>query len=228
MWEESLPRIFSSQPFSERLYAEMKQHHRWLGIVFYYSESLPRPLRVLALSTKIVLMLFVQALTYDFTSPDDGSCGLMKTQVSCLREKSLLDSEQSKCAWQGGSCSFVEPSENFKVVLYVAVFAALVSTPIEYVLNKIIRNFLAKPLKTLKVAAGDTQNIELILEITNGALNTESPEVLERFDRLSQAIQGFRMTLSPENCSDFDGSMRYLFLFKSCNTMSLFDSAMGA
>ena len=131
----------------------------------------------------------------------------MKTQVSCLQEKSLLDTEQSKCAWRNGSCSFVEPSENFKVVLYVAVFAALISTPIEYVLNKIIRNFLAKPLKSLKVAAADTQNADQILEITNGALNSESPEVLEQFDRLSQAVQGFRMTLSPENCRDFDGSI---------------------
>ena len=44
MWEDSLPKVFSSRPFSERLYSELKHHHRWLGIIFYYSETLSRPL----------------------------------------------------------------------------------------------------------------------------------------------------------------------------------------
>ena len=211
IWEESLPRIFSSQPFSERLYAEMKQHHRWLGIVFYYSESLPRPLRVLALSTKIILMLFVQSLTYDFTSPDDGSCGLMKTQFDCLQQKSPFATGQSECAWQDGLCSFVQPSDNFKIILYVAIFSTLISTPIEYMLNKIIRVVLARPLKTSKVAADINQNSDHTLEITNGALSTESPEVLERFDRLSQAIQDYRQRLTPEKCSEFDGKLSILW-----------------
>jgi hypothetical protein len=51
-----------------------KSVHRWLGIVFYYSPEFPRAMRVLSLFSSIVIMLFVQSVTYNIADPDDGSC----------------------------------------------------------------------------------------------------------------------------------------------------------
>ena len=214
MWEDSLPKVFSSRPFSERLYSEIKHHHRWLGIIFYYSETFSRSLRVLAISTKIILMLFVQALTYDFTSPDDGSCGSMKNRIDCLQQKSPFATGQSKCVWQdssssSSSCSFVQPSDNFKIILYVAIFSTLISTPIEYVLNSII----------LLVLAADVDDHNSIIDPTipemnnNDVLSIDSPKVLEQMANLTHAIQVHRQRLSPELCSDFDGMYNALYIY---------------
>eukprot|EP01037_Dinobryon_pediforme_P020869 gene20869-21591_t len=87
LWEKTIPSIFSSKPFSERLYGEMKHHHKWFGVIFHYSESFSRPLRVLALSTKILLMLFFQSVTYDYTNPNDLSCEGYSNRLDCLREQ---------------------------------------------------------------------------------------------------------------------------------------------
>jgi hypothetical protein len=37
--EESLPRVLGHQPFAERFTSEVKRHHRWLGVAFFYSDS---------------------------------------------------------------------------------------------------------------------------------------------------------------------------------------------
>ena len=37
IWEESLPRVCTSKPFTERLYGEMAQNHKWFGVFFQYS-----------------------------------------------------------------------------------------------------------------------------------------------------------------------------------------------
>ena len=206
IWEESLPKIFSSQPFSERLYGEMKQHHKWLGIVFHYSETFSRSLRVLALSTKIIIMLFIQSLTYDYTSPDDGSCGSIKTRVECLEEKSSFATGHNKCSWQSGSCSFVQPSEDFKIIIYVTIFSTLISVPIEYILNSIILLVLVKPLKSYKVEVDD-QRVDHNLESTPGEMNSESPEVVEQMQRLSREIQQHRLQLPSEHRREFDGTV---------------------
>jgi hypothetical protein len=210
IWEESLPKIFSSRPFSERLYGEMKQHHKWLGIVFHYSETFSRSLRVLALSTKIIIMLFIQSLTYDYTSPDDGSCGSIKTRVECLEEKSSFATGHNKCSWQSGSCSFVQPSEDFKIIIYVTIFSTLISVPIEFILNSIILLVLAKPLKSYKVEVDD-QRVDHNLEITPGEMNSESPEVVKQMDRLSREIQQHRLQLTSEHCREFDGTVNSFF-----------------
>ena len=147
--ENSLPRALSSRTFSDRFLEEVKQHHRWFGIVFYYSEAFPRVLRVISLATNAIVMLFIQSITYNLTNPDDGSCEALHTETSCVEPRSPFATGESKCAWvvhgAEGSCVFVEPDESFRVILFVAVLCAVVTTPIALAADWMIRNILSAP-----------------------------------------------------------------------------------
>jgi len=142
--EESLPRVLGHQPFADRFISEVKQHHRWLRVAFFYSDSFPRSLRVLSLTTNVIVMLFVQSITYNLTKPDDGSCGtLFKTETACLEPHSSLGTGAHKCDWVDGQCVFVEQATSFTVVLFVAILSAIVSTPIAYVQDYLIFEYVA-------------------------------------------------------------------------------------
>jgi len=152
--EESLPRSVRSGSTVEKCAVELKQHHRWMCIVFYYSESFSRMARVLSLASNVLIMLFIQSLTYNLTNPDDGSCKTYNTENKCLRDESAFATGESKCAWESrsgdvhhsGQCSFVEPDSSMEVVLFVAVFSALVTTPLALLTDWIIRHYLAAPV----------------------------------------------------------------------------------
>jgi hypothetical protein len=130
-----------------------------------------------------------------------------------LNTESPFATGQSKCAWQDdSSCSFVQPSDSFKIILYVAIFSTIISAPVEYVLNSIILLVLARPPRSSKVAAAENFNIDPIPEITNSALSPESPEVLDQMAKLTHAIQAHRRKLSPELCSEFDGTSIIVYI----------------
>jgi hypothetical protein len=70
--DESLSVIFRSNSLWLKLKEEMRVYHHWLGIIFYYSREFPRSMRVLSLFSSIVIMLFVQSVTYNIADPEDG------------------------------------------------------------------------------------------------------------------------------------------------------------
>jgi hypothetical protein len=145
--ENSLPQALSSRSFTDRCIDEIKHHHRWLGIVFYFSEDFPRMLRVTSLATNMIIMLFMQSLTYNLTNPDDGSCKSLTNSADCQEALSPYDSGESKCEWisSTGKCQFIQPDSQIKVVLFVAVFCAVVSTPIALLVDWILLNIIASP-----------------------------------------------------------------------------------
>jgi len=160
---------------------------------------------VLALSTKILLMLFFQSLTYDFTSPDDGSCEAMTVQADCLLEKSPFGTGQSKCSWysdadsSGGSCSFIQPSDSFTIVLYVAIFSTIASTPIDLLLNRIIHIVLAPPTRTVAVSPiSDKANSSVTnLESVKRKSHASDPEILKMMKELSVNCRTTGRRLTP-------------------------------
>jgi hypothetical protein len=58
--EQSLPAVFRSDSVWEKSIREMKVYHRWLGVVFFYSPTFTRSLRLLSLGSSIIIMLFIQ------------------------------------------------------------------------------------------------------------------------------------------------------------------------
>jgi hypothetical protein len=176
--EESIPRILSSQQsIGEKVSVEMKRHHRWFGIYFFYSSCFPRALRVISLATNIIIMLFIQSITYNLTNPDDGSCKLYDAESTCLKETSAYMTGEPKCAWTwndatkstGGKCTFIEPDSSIKIVLFVAVFSAVLSTPIALSIDWVVQHILAAPLDTSLQQEGKTAT-----SLTSGTTSASS------------------------------------------------------
>ena len=193
MAEEALPNVLGARSFTSLVKGELKRHHRWLGVIFHYSDQFPRVLRVISLATNIIVMLFIQSITYNLTNGDDGSCARNSNETDCLALPSAYATGESKCYWipaessstsstsvssisaagsdsssylssTAGQCKFVEPSQSIKVVLFVAIFSALVSTPIALLAELMISRFLAAPLSTSRVSK---QQADQMLKLTS-------------------------------------------------------------
>ena len=150
--EEALPKILgSSKSLSTKVQEEMKRHHRWLGVMFFYCKRFPRMLRVTSLATNIIIMLFVQSITYNLSHGDDGSCELYNSETNCLATKSAYQTGASKCYWndEDNSCNYVQPDNDAKVVIFIAILSAVISTPFAVLTDWMIQNVLASP--TLRI-----------------------------------------------------------------------------
>jgi hypothetical protein len=184
--EEALPTILqsssSSRSWKSKFFDELKRHHRWLGIIFFYSEKFPRILRVLSLSNNIILMLFVQSLTYSMNHSNDGSCKRLNNETDCLQPRSGYATGSSKCYWtppssttsqtSEGTCDFIQPNDSIEVILFVAVFSAIVSTPLAILVDWIIIHILAAPdLTEAEVTAekNKKKNISKISDVNSFA-----------------------------------------------------------
>jgi hypothetical protein len=153
--EDALPQVLSSKSFVSKYKHELKRHHRWVGVVFHFTKKFPRALRVLALASNMIIMLFIQSLTYNLMQGDDGSCALLKTEVTCLEPSSAFATGSSKCYWlpagdddslaTSGFCLFVEPDNDFTLIVFVAIFSAVISTPIAFTIDWAIQHVLAAP-----------------------------------------------------------------------------------
>jgi hypothetical protein len=212
MIEESLPSIFSSQKFAVKLTNEMKQNHKWFGVIFHRSKVYPRVLRAIALCTNIIVMLFVQSVTYNLTNPDDGFCEMLASQQACQEPKSSFGTGGNKCLWmqqQGsmseeGSCHFIQPSTDLTVILFVACFSALVSTPISLALNWLIFNVLVAPTSKPSNQQDETnKNQEKIATAIEHDQDKKS-KTAEELEQLSKALQSYRALLGTTQRDEFD------------------------
>jgi hypothetical protein len=154
--EESLPQILGSKSFVAKMKVELKRHHRWFGVVYHYSNKLSRLLRVVSLANNIIIMLFVQSLTYDLTNGNDGTCETLKTETACLEPRSAYSTGQSKCYWEPtavedqGKCGYIQPDNSVEVILFVAIFSALITTPFALLADRVIVHVLAAPTLSAK------------------------------------------------------------------------------
>jgi hypothetical protein len=142
--EDCLPLVMRPVPLMDKCKNELRMHHRWVGILFHYSESYPRSLRAASLVIGILTMLFVQSVTYDLADPDDGSCEKQSTVEGCLREKSML-SNTDKCEWdsESASCLFRPIDNDFERVLVVALISGILSAPLSILFQSLILFVLA-------------------------------------------------------------------------------------
>ncbi|KAK0341360.1 hypothetical protein LTR94_026682, partial [Friedmanniomyces endolithicus] len=103
-------------------------------------------------------MLFIQSLTYAFTKQDPSTCTQYVTEESCLEPSSVFRTGEHQCLWQvqsqgqgtgqgqqGGDCVYVTPDNSIEVVVFVAIFSALATTPIALLVDWIINVILVAP-----------------------------------------------------------------------------------
>jgi hypothetical protein len=159
---QSLPSILSASSTSnkslkDRIWREVKRHHRWIGVIYHFSPTFPRILRVVSLSTNIIVMLFIQSLTYGLTQGDDGSCSQYHTEETCLVLRSSYGTGGSKCYWTprdshngatsttDGDCAFIQPDDNIGIVIFIAMFSAFITAPLSLLSDWIIHHIVAAP-----------------------------------------------------------------------------------
>ena len=145
--EETLPQILSNQKFTKKIWNENKRFHKYLGIIYFFSLQFPRILRVISLFSNIIIMLFIQSLTYNFTHGNDGTCETFKTQSKCLSLKNTFGTSDSRCSWntQTYKCAYITPENNIQIVLFIAMFSSFVSTPLAVIIDYLINYILAAP-----------------------------------------------------------------------------------
>ena len=158
---QSFPQVFRSNTFWNKFKNEMKVYHRWLGIVFYYSPVYPRSLRVVSLFSSIVIMLFIQSVTYNIAAPDDGSCESQDTESGCLSLKSTLNSNENRCYWTNtvnyllpqnssemnvseGNCSFRPVDGSVMQLFTITLISAVLSAPFSLSIDFVLRNLLCQ------------------------------------------------------------------------------------
>lgn len=156
--EESLPSIFKSNTLWCKFIEEMKVYHRWLGIVFYYSPEFPRSMRVLSLFSSIVIMLFIQSVTYNVADPDDGSCEACNDMKCCLSLKSTLNSNENRCYWQfaddntslsTNTCYLRDIGEDMTRMFIVALISTILTAPLALTVQYLIVNVLSKDVRPI-------------------------------------------------------------------------------
>jgi hypothetical protein len=107
-------------------------------------------LRVLSLATNMLIMLFIQSLTYNITNEDPRQCEVLTTEETCLQAKSAFQTGQSQCYWNPDErtpCTLVEPDSSIKVILFVSIFSAVISTPLALFVDWLLMRVLAPPTR---------------------------------------------------------------------------------
>ena len=214
MLEESLPSIFSSEAFATRFTTEVKRNHKWFGVIFHHSKVFPRVLRAISLCTNIILMLFVQSMTYNLTNPDDGSCEVLESLQACQEPKTSFGTGGNKCMWSEGSCRFIQPSADLTVILFVACFSALVTTPISLTLNWLIFRVLAAPTtkssdQVLPDTARDMTRANHS-QVETALRHDLKQDATEELKQLSKGLQSYRVLLNnAQQREEFDSKSTY-------------------
>jgi hypothetical protein len=218
--ENSLPSILRSSSFKEKFLSEVKRFHRWFGVVFHFSKDFPRVLRIVSLVCSVFTMLFIQAVTYKLTNPDDGSCEMLLTAESCEAPRAVYAKGDPKCYWtpgyRQGTCRFIQPSDSLKVVLFVAVFAAILSTPISVASDWIIMNVLAARTTDYRTARADMDSFtgirhKAVLPAVSydTSASDNSPALVttlqDDMEGLIMGLKHYRQTLTMTQRQEFDG-----------------------
>ena len=147
--EDALPFVLRKAfPFLQKLRNEMLVYHRWLSVLAHHSVYYSRLMRLSALAAQVLCAAAFQAAIYDFTDPDDGSCGVRDDERDCIKDDSdFFSGSKPKCVWElrTHSCHFRQPDVSYQTIIIIAGLSAAMSVPIarliEFALLKFIASF---------------------------------------------------------------------------------------
>jgi hypothetical protein len=120
-------------------------------------------------------MLFVQSITYNLSHGDDGTCESYTSEQTCLAEKSSFQTGASKCYWniEEGECIFVQPDQDIKVVIVVAILSAMISTPFSLLADWMIQTVLAAPTLSKRNSIAPRRRSNILARQSNCSLINE-------------------------------------------------------
>ena len=178
-------------PLIDKCKTELKMSHRWFAVYFHYSSTYSRPFRVLSLWMNIVIMLFIQSITYNLADPDDGSCEKQHTMEDCLKLKSSL-SNSNECDWnvESEKCSFRPINHDFDRVLIVAVLSGIMSAPFSILFQSLILFVLSA--KT-RVVSRDRRLSSQVSGISMNRRRGLQNQVSDRLSGVENDLKGMRV-----------------------------------
>jgi hypothetical protein len=234
--EESLPSVYKSESLWNKFKHEVKVYHRWLGIVFHYSPDFPRYLRTLSLFSSIVIMLFIQSVTYNIADPDDGSCEACEDQSCCLSLKSSLNRNEPRCYWssptpdesnatlalnstldeQYGSCQSRPISGDMKRVFIVALLAAVLSAPLSIMVQYIVVYLLSPEtessddsINSRRVSRGLSRigSRKRVTTVTGNSIHEScGNSLINDLNNLMVDLSNYQSSLSGHSLEEFSGN----------------------
>lgn len=211
-FDNSLPMILRPISIIERCKHELQTYHRWLGIFFHYSKIYSRPLRTFSLLMNILIMLFVQSVTYNLIEPDDGTCEKQHTETKCLKISSQI-SNQPNCQWDvnDSKCKFRDITNDFELVMIAAIISAIISAPFSILLQSLILHVLSSNMKKEnndeEKQRRSYYNKKLkIMSVNNKLTHIRSTNTLPSFDDSNTTKMALETTLA----EDFNSLMKEL------------------
>jgi hypothetical protein len=129
---ESAPK-FSKYVYKKMSFAKLQlaTHHPYLEVILAYKKGKSRPQRVALLATSFLTILFVEAVLYKYSYPDDPpGCVSYTSQADCEVPMNYWDTNRNRCLWtkETYSCSFIEPTVTFLGSLVMSTLAIIVSS----------------------------------------------------------------------------------------------------
>lgn len=214
--EDSLPLVLKPLPLWQKFNNEIQMHHRWIGVICHYSPAYSRPLRVMSLLMNILTMLVIEAVTYDISDPDDGSCETYLSEKDCLREPSSLSNGETKCYWDSSNDTcHIRPIENdFTHVIMVTIISAVISAPFALVFQSLIMFVLAaetsnpaeerRRASTRRVTAAAQNKRHTGGMTINGRDTNVQYSLTQSMGDLMKELRLFREQLTPDQRREFD------------------------
>jgi hypothetical protein len=232
--EKTLPPIHSTESLGHKLSNAEKDRHKWLSIIFLYNEHYPRSLRAFLLVNEFIIILFVNAVLYNLTNPDNGECQYYYSQNDCLKTKSSFNSAYSKCKWEKSSCSFNAPEQSVEFLVYISIIGMVLTIPLkklfEFIMNNVLllqnkskKNLESKYLDSNFVNTQNHSNFTNV-EIKKKPLKTFEDESLVELEKICYQLKAYRELLSTEKekLQIFDGKNIFphffIFLIDYCLT----------
>jgi hypothetical protein len=221
--EAALPSVLRPLPVWRKFLVEAQVYHRWLGVITHTSRTFSRPLRILSLTMNILIVLFLEAVTYDLADPDDNTCEKEESEVTCLHAKSNLARGESKCYWREDkrSCHFRPVGQEFYRIVVVAIIVAVVGTPLALIIEAVISRYLAAEVvsdqvgpKQMKrssssvlpdVKTPDEKVVRRTVMMLRRAEEALGNTVEDDYNMMRTELTKYRDTLTYKDRREFDG-----------------------
>jgi hypothetical protein len=130
-----------------RFFRELYYKHKYLS-VFATEYGYVQWMGAFALLSNRTSSFFLLAVFYDIQFPgDDGSCGFLSTEASCLGPKSIFNSADSKCDWDASTemCGWHPPQFDVYSAVVVSIVVLVVSVPIHALLSQMFKRVMLAP-----------------------------------------------------------------------------------
>jgi hypothetical protein len=141
------PGTFSGDSTFNRLGREL-MGHQMINLIFNQLNFFDRAVSALDLLSTMCMSTFLIALLLDVQYPsDDGTCGTYNSNEKCIGEKSIFDSEESKCEWHSTDtaegCLWKEPELSLFTLVSMIIIVIVLTGPgyalIDFVFDGVLR-----------------------------------------------------------------------------------------